>query len=142
MKRVLYIGLLLLVGLLTLEGCIKEDNPVVAETRNISMTMNVDTRAGGSDINVDIESAINTLRVYAFYGERKVGYFYGNDKNLVVDGGKLSFSMDLDIPTMSFLEEPISFYLVANEETVSVSSNPQLSSSASFLRLNVLSSLN
>ena len=95
MKRVLYIGLLLLVGLLTLEGCIKEDNPVVAETRNISMTMNVDTRAGGSDINVDIESAINTLRVYAFYGERKVGYFYGNDKNLVVDGGKLSFSMDL-----------------------------------------------
>lgn len=91
MKRVLYIGLLLLVGLLTLEGCIKEDNPVVAETRNISMTMNVDTRAGGSDINVDIESAINTLRVYAFYGERKVGYFYGNDKNLVVDGGKLSF---------------------------------------------------
>lgn len=90
MKRVLYIGLLLLVGLLTLEGCIKEDNPVVAETRNISMTMNVDTRAGGSDINVDIESAINTLRVYAFYGERKVGYFYGNDKNLVVDGGKLT----------------------------------------------------
>ena len=80
----MYIGLLLLVGLLTLEGCIKEDNPVVAETRNISMTMNVDTRAGGSDINVDIESAINTLRVYAFYGERKVGYFYGNDKNLVV----------------------------------------------------------
>ena len=124
MKRVLYIGLLLLVGLLTLEGCIKEDNPVVAETRNISMTMNVDTRAGGSDINVDIESAINTLRVYAFYGERKVGYFYGNDKNLVVDGGKLSFSMDLDIPTMSFLEEPISFYLVANEETVSVYNSP------------------
>ncbi len=111
MKRVLYIGLLLLVGLLTLEGCIKEDNPAVAETRNISMTMNVDTRAGGSDINVDIESAINTLRVYAFYGERKVGYFYGNDKNLVVDGGKLFFSMDLDIPTMSFLKEPISFYL-------------------------------
>lgn len=36
MKRVLYIGLLLLVGLLTLEGCIKEDNPAVAETRNIS----------------------------------------------------------------------------------------------------------
>lgn len=119
MKRVLYIGLLLLVGLLTLEGCIKEDNPAVAETRNISMTMNVDTRAGGSDINVDIESAINTLRVYAFYGERKVGYFYGNDKNLVVDGGKLSFSMDLDIPTMSFEGADI-FYLVANEEAVSV----------------------
>lgn len=75
MKRVLYIGLLLLVGLLTLEGCIKEDNPVVAETRNISMTMNVDTRAGGSDINVDIESAINTLRVYAFLWRKESRLF-------------------------------------------------------------------
>ena len=61
MKRVLYIGLLLLVGLLTLEGCIKEDNPVVAETRNISMTMNVDTRAGGSDIMLFMEKGKSVI---------------------------------------------------------------------------------
>lgn len=119
MKRVLYIGLLLLVGLLTLEGCIKEDNPVVAETRNISMTMNVNTRAGGSDMDDAIENGINTLRVYAFYDDKQVGYFYGDDKSLTVAGGSVSFSMDLDIPTMSTLSGRVYFYLVANEGTVS-----------------------
>ena len=61
--------------------------------------------------------------------------------NLFVDCAKedLQGKIIAFIPTAS-LTEPIRFYVKKGKKALA--SNPQLSSSASFLRLNVLSSLN
>ncbi len=97
-------------------SCIKEDTTAAGDTRNVSMAMNVTTRAG-SEMQAGIEDNIHSLRVYAFWGETQIGYYYTG--NVTTDEqGTVSFVMDLALPSFSGYDYDVRFYIVANETAV------------------------
>lgn len=96
-------------------GCIKEDYGSSLHMQSVMVQL--DVSAGKVLTKVDYESPteeeakINTLRVYAFYGGRQVGYHYQGN----VTEGQHMF-MDLSLPKTGVHE--VSFYLVANEASM------------------------
>ena len=60
------------------------------EGGNISVKMNVNAR-GGSDIQAEMENAVKSLRVYAFIGQKQIGYYRGTTGLNPDAGGKISF---------------------------------------------------
>lgn len=62
------------------------------------------------------ESAINSLRIYAFYGERLAGYA---QRGTVVEGDP--FYMDLELPAEGIHD--VNFYVVANEAQMAYQNN-------------------
>lgn len=79
--------------------------------------MNVNAR-GGSDIQAEMENAVKSLRVYAFIGQKQIGYYRGTTGLNPDAGGKISFWMDLELPPYSALVQEVWFYLVANEDAM------------------------
>lgn len=58
--------------------------------REYQCKMNVNAR-GGSDIQAEMENAVKSLRVYAFIGQKQIGYYYGEAGLNPDAGGKISF---------------------------------------------------
>lgn len=85
--------------------------------REYQCEMNVNAR-GGSDIQAEMENAVKSLRVYAFIGQKQIGYYRGTTGLNPDAGGKISFWMDLELPPYSALVQEVWFYLVANEDAM------------------------
>ena len=113
----IYLWLMLAACMLALAGCVEENVSGTGEGGNISVKMNVNAR-GGSDIQAEMENAVKSLRVYAFIGQKQIGYYYGEAGLNPDAGGKISFWMDLKLPPYSALEQNVWFYLVANEKAI------------------------
>lgn len=113
----IYLWLMLAACMLALAGCVEENVSGTGEGGNISVKMNVNAR-GGSDIQAEMENAVKSLRVYAFIGQKQIGYYYGEAGLNPDAGGKISFWMDLKLLPYSALEQNVWFYLVANEKAI------------------------
>ena len=113
----IYLWLMLAACVLALAGCVEEKVSGTGEGGNISVKMNVNAR-GGSDIQAEMENAVKSLRVYAFIGQKQIGYYRGTTGLNPDAGGKISFWMDLELPPYSALVQDVWFYLVANEDAM------------------------
>ena len=92
-------------------GCVKEDIASLGEQRNVTVQLNVGTRAvdatDGTPTND--ESAIHTLRVYAFVGGKPAGHYFADN----VTEALHTFFMDITFYSTGV--QTVDFYAVANE---------------------------
>ncbi len=121
--------LLVLLPLVAGVGCQKEmDDLVSAERRSVMMEVSVSAGGLTRSLPTEAEKTISTLRIYAFYGERLVGYL---DKQKVLSNDD-AYYIDLELPENGTYN--VDFYVVANEEEMayenaSVSLTPTMSRS-------------
>jgi hypothetical protein len=96
-----------------MSGCGKEEGmgSDSAGKKNVSVLLNVDSRSvdATDGTPTDEESALHTLRVYAFVGDRRVGYYYGSGDF----GSPAVFLMDMALTSTT--SQTVEFYVVANE---------------------------
>lgn len=120
LSRIFILGCL--VGSLT--DCNEEDRTPLSGERTVQVQLDVHTRAvdASTGTPTDEESALHSLRIYAFsgvdYNSTTVGHLYLNKENLNNTTETKSFLMDLKIkaePTAQTLR----FYAVANEGAMS-----------------------
>lgn len=92
-------------------GCVKEDAASPGERHDVAVRLNVGTRAVSETDGTpaDVESAIHTLRVYAFVGGQPAGHYFTNN----VEDLPHTFFMDLTF--YSTTTQEVDFYVVANE---------------------------
>lgn len=107
-------------------GCVKEDVASLGEQHNVAVQLNVGTRAvsetDGKPTND--ESAIHTLRVYAFVGGKPAGHYFTD--NVTMTETEASHTFFMDITFYSAGVQKVDFYAVANEAAMT-GANPQLS---------------
>lgn len=114
-----------LVCLLTgMYACDKEDHSLLSGERTVQVQMNVHTRAMDSSDGTptDAESALHSLRIYAFSGagssSKTVGHLYLSEEDLNNMTETNPLLMDLKIKAES-TSQTLSFYAVANEGAMS-----------------------
>ena len=96
-------------------SCLLEKDGSAVQMQSVMVEMNVSSEAMTKAQGTPAENAINTLRIYAFYGNKLAGHAYRND----VTAGN-SFYMDLELPAEG--KHNVDFYLVANEGEMSYES--------------------
>lgn len=99
---------LMIIAAVLSTGCISEEYGM-SDLQNVMIKIDVSTDAGmtkAEEAPSSDEMKINTLRIYAFRGNRLCGYYY---QGSTYDG---SILMDLEIPEG---ETDVDFYLIANE---------------------------
>lgn len=96
---------------LLLQGCVKEDIAPLGEQHNVAVQLNVGTRSvsEADGTPTDDESAIHTLRVYAFVEGKPAGHYFTDN----VTETPHTFFMDLTF--FSSGVQTVDFYAVANE---------------------------
>ena len=111
---------------LLLQGCVKEDIAPLGEQHNVAVQLNVGTRAvsEADGTPTDDESAIHTLRVYAFVKGKPAGHYFTDN----VTESPHTFFMDLTFYSSGV--QTVDFYAVANEAAM-VEPNHSLSESTS-----------
>lgn len=111
---------------LLLQGCVKEDIAPLGEQHNVAVQLNVGTRAvsEADGTPTDDESAIHTLRVYAFVEGKPAGHYFTDN----VTESSHTFFMDLTFYSSGV--QTVDFYAVANEAAM-VEPNHALSESTS-----------
>ena len=122
-NRIKYIALLTLAAA-TVAGCTKTPAPDLGEEFNVLLQMSVGTRAvtETDGTPTDAESAIHTLRVYAFVDGQPAGHFYTDDYATLEDaadvasGAAKHFLMDIKMYSLGSRE--VDFYVIANEEAM------------------------
>ena len=104
-------SILALLVLVVSMGCQKEmDDPVPTEKRSVMMEVSVSAGQLTRSLPTENEKTINTLRIYAFYGERLVGYL--DKQEVISDNG--AYYIDLELPESGTYN--VDFYVVANED--------------------------
>ena len=125
-----YIALLVLAAA-TVAGCTKAPCPDLGEELNVLLQMSVGTRAvtETDGTPTDAESAIHTLRVYAFVDGQAAGHFYTSDYATLegaagmASGAAKHFLMDIKMYSLG--SRDVDFYVIANEEAmVTAGSSP------------------
>lgn len=99
---------LMIIAAVISTACIFEEYGM-SDLRNVMIRIDVSTDAGmtkAEEVPSSDEMKINTLRIYAFRGNRLCGYYY---QGSTYDG---SILMDLELPEG---ESAVDFYLIANE---------------------------
>ncbi len=113
-----YIALLALAAA-TVAGCTKTPAPDLGEELNVLLQMSVGTRAV---TETDAESAIHTLRVYAFVDGKAAGHFYTPDYAALEDAASTASGTAkhflMDIKMYSLGTRDVDFYVIANEEAM------------------------
>ena len=118
-----YIALLALAAA-NVAGCTKASAPDLGEELNVLLQMSVGTKAVAETDGTptDAESAIHTLRVYAFVDGQAAGHFYTADYAALEDaagtasGAAKHFLMDIKMYSLGSRE--VDFYVIANEEAM------------------------
>ena len=118
-----YIALLALAAA-NVAGCTKASAPDLGEELNVLLQMSVGTKAVAETDGTptDAESAIHTLRVYAFVDGQPAGHFYTDDYATLEDvadvasGAAKHFLMDIKMYSLGSRE--VDFYVIANEEAM------------------------
>lgn len=118
-----YIALLALAAA-TVAGCTKTPAPDLGEELNVLLQMSVGTRAvtETDGTPTDAESAIHTLRVYAFVDGKAAGHFYTPDYAALEDAASTASGTAkhflMDIKMYSLGTRDVDFYVIANEEAM------------------------
>lgn len=96
-------------------GCVKEEFSASGIQRNVAVRLNVGTRAvdAADDTPTGDESALHSLRVYAFVEGRLVGHEFRNGDMTA----PATFWMDLAMTSLD--TETVDFYIIANEAAMS-----------------------
>ena len=118
-----YIALLALAAA-TVAGCSKAPVPDLGEELDVLLQMSVGTKAVTETDGTPTaaESAIHTLRVYAFVDGKAAGHFYTPDYAALEDaagtasGTAKHFLMDIKMYSLG--TKDVDFYVVANEEAM------------------------
>ena len=118
-----YIALLVLAAA-TVAGCTKAPAPDLGEELNVLLQMSVGTKAvtETDGTPTDAESAIHTLRVYAFVDGQAAGHFYTSDYAALegaagtASGAAKHFLMDIKMYSLG--SRDVDFYVIANEEAM------------------------
>lgn len=119
-----YIALLALAAA-NVAGCTKASAPDLGEELNVLLQMSVGTKAVAETDGTPTyaESAIHTLRVYAFVDGQPAGHFYTDDYATLEDaapdvasGAAKHFLMDIKMYSLGSRE--VDFYVIANEEAM------------------------
>ena len=112
---------------LLLQGCVKEDIAPLGEQHNVAVQLNVGTRAvsEADGTPTDDESAIHTLRVYAFVEGKPAGHYFTDN----VTETPHTFFMDLTFYSSGV--QTVDFYAVANEGAMVGANSATLSESTS-----------
>ena len=93
-------------------GCIFEKMDASGDLQNVLIQINVSAEDMLTKATPGVsESAINTLQVYAFHGNRPAGYL----QRAATEAGE-PFLMDLELPTGT--DVPVDFYLIANSASM------------------------
>ena len=102
-------------------GCTRDDDPAPSGRRNVTMQLTVNAQAVGETDGTPTagESALHSLRVYAFVKGQPAGY-YGVEGDLTAPA---TFLMDLTM--YSETTQTVDFYVVANEEAMSTPGGTQ-----------------
>ena len=102
-------------------GCTRDDDPAPSGRRNVTMQLTVNAQAVGETDGTPTagESALHSLRVYAFVKGQPAGY-YGVEGDLTAPA---TFLMDLKM--YSETTQTVDFYVVANEEAMSTPGGTQ-----------------
>lgn len=125
-----YIALLVLAAA-TVAGCTKAPAPDLGEELNVLLQMSVGTKAVTETDGTPTaaESAIHTLRVYAFVDGKAAGHFYTPDYAALEDaagtasGAAKHFLMDIKMYSLG--SRDVDFYVIANEDAmVTTGSSP------------------
>ena len=98
-------------------GCVKEDAASLGERHDVAVRLNVGTCAVGETDGTPTgeESAIHSLRVYAFVKGQLAGHeFRSGDMETPA-----TFWMDLTMTSLT--TETVDFYIIANEKAMSLS---------------------
>ena len=101
----------ILVVAMTSVSCLEKDE-AATQMQNVMIELSVSAETMTKAASTDAEKAINSIRIYAFCGERLAGYV---SKESIAEGG--SFYMDLELPATGTHE--VDFYSVANEAQMS-----------------------
>lgn len=116
-----YIALLVLAAA-TVAGCTKAPAPDLGEELNVLLQMSVGTKAvtETDGTPTDAESAIHTLRVYAFVGGEPAGHFYIDDYAGLEDASAPTAAKHflMDIKMYSLGSRDVDFYVIANEDAM------------------------
>ena len=118
-----YIALLALAAA-TVAGCSKAPVPDLGEELDVLLQMSVGTKAVTETDGTPTaaESAIHTLRVYAFVDGKAAGHFYTPDYAALEDatgtasGTAKHFLMDIKMYSLG--TKDVDFYVIANEEAM------------------------
>lgn len=120
LSRIFILGCL--VG--SLAGCYEEDRTPLSGERMVQVQLNVHTRAVDASTGRPTaeESALHSLRIYAFSNNNTVGHLHLTGENLNNTTETKSFLMDLKIKAEP-AEQTLRFYAVANEGAMSTPGN-------------------
>lgn len=99
-----------------MSGCIKEDGATPgSDTKNVPVLLNIGTRSVDATDGTPTseEAKLHTLRVYAFIGNERVGYYYSEVPS---EKGSVRFLMDMTLKSTT--TQTVDFYVVANEQAM------------------------
>lgn len=88
-------------------SCLEKED-LAPSMQNVMIELSVSAEGMTKSAPTSSESVINSLRIYAFYGERLAGYA---SRGTVIEGDP--FYMDLELPATG--THDVQFYVVANE---------------------------
>ena len=89
-------------------SCMEKED-ASAQMQSVMIELSVSSEGMTKAVPTASETAINSLRIYAFYGERLAGYA---EKGTVIEG--TPFYMNLELPAAG--THQVDFYVVANED--------------------------
>lgn len=89
-------------------GCLEKDDAVVTDMQSVMIELSVSAHGMTKATPTASESDVNSIRIYAFAGERLAGYAA---RGTVTEGD--SFYMDLELPAAG--THTVYFYAIANE---------------------------
>lgn len=99
-----------------MSGCIKEDGATPgSDTKNVPVLLNIGTRSVDATDGTPTseEAMLHTLRVYAFIGNERVGYYHSEVPS---EKGTVRFLMDMTLKSTT--TQTVDFYVVANEQAM------------------------
>lgn len=121
--------LAILLSVAALASACQKENPVDG-FRKAMVTLDISSlpMTKATEAATAEESKIHSIRVYAFTGNRQVGYFY---KSMASPVTSFSLAIDIDVVGADVIEnntQDVEFYVIANEDAMNlVSGSPSLS---------------
>lgn len=98
-------------------GCLLEKEDASGQMQDVMIELSVSAGEMTKAVSAVDETAVSSLRIYAFYGDKLAGYVSRG----VVEEGKPLY-MDLKLPETGF--HNVDFYLIANEKEMGYESAP------------------
>ena len=98
-------------------GCLLEKEETASQMQEVMIELSVSAGEMTKASVATDESAVNSLRIYAFYGNRLAGYAF---RGALAEGEP--FYMDLRLPETGL--HSVDFYLIANENEMNFENSP------------------